>query len=74
MSSLGREMDRIWAAIRGTPGWRVVEGRHVKAFAPDGKTLVVLSRTPGSQRRIQAYRAELSKLGVDFGSGRTRRR
>ena len=74
MSNLGREMESIVAAIRATPGWRVEVGRHYKAFAPDGKTLVAISKTPGSQRRIKAYKAQLAKLGVDFRQGGTKHR
>jgi len=74
MSNLAGEMERIVAAIRATPGWRVEEGRHYKAFAPDGVTLVVLSKTPGSQRRVAAYKVQLTKLGIDFRQGRRQRR
>jgi predicted DNA-binding transcriptional regulator AlpA len=34
-------------------GWRVERGKHYKAFAPDGKSLVVLSATPGDRRAIR---------------------
>jgi hypothetical protein len=74
MSNLGNEIENIVAAIQATPGWRIEDGRYWKAFAPDRKTLVIISKTPGSQRRIHAYRAQLGKLGVDFRSGRKRRR
>ena len=69
VSNLSREIDAIVAAIRATPGWRVEDGRHWKAFSPDGRTLVAISKTPGSQRRIKAYRAQFAKLGVDFRQG-----
>jgi hypothetical protein len=42
MSNLGNEIENIVAAIRATPGWRIEDGRHWKAFAPDRKTLVII--------------------------------
>jgi hypothetical protein len=74
VSSLSREIEIIVAAVRATPGWRVDGGRHYKVYSPDGKTIVAISKTPGSPHRIKAYRAQFAKLGVDFRQGRTRHR
>jgi hypothetical protein len=73
VSNLGREMADIVAAVRATKGWRVVDGTHYQAFAPDGKTIVTISKTPGSQTRIKAYKAQLGKLGVTFKKGTKRK-
>lgn len=70
MSNLGKEIKELVAAIEATPGWRVEESRHYKAYAPDGVTMVTISKTPGSQARIAAYKAQFTKLGVDFRKGR----
>jgi hypothetical protein len=48
--------------VQATQGWRVEEGDHYKAFAPDGETIITISKTPGSQTRIKAYKAQFAKL------------
>ena len=73
MSNLGREIDDLIAVIRSTRGWRVVDGAHYKVFAPDGVKIITVSKTPGSQSRIKAYKAQFTKLGVSFEQGRKRR-
>lgn len=70
MSNLGKEIKEIVAAIRATPGWKVVENGHYKAYAPDGVTMITISSTPGSQERIKAYKSQFTKLGVDFTKGK----
>ena len=72
MSNLGREIEEIIGVVRATEGWRVVDGTHYKVFAPDGMTIITVSKTPGSQVRIKAYKAQFAKLGVRFEKGRKR--
>jgi hypothetical protein len=73
MSNLGREIEEIVRAVQATEGWRVEVGAHYKAFAPDGMTIITISKTPGSQGRIKAYKAQFAKLGVRFEQGRKRK-
>lgn len=70
MSNLSREIEDIIGVVRATEGWRVVDGTHFKVFAPDGTTIITVSKTPGSQVRIKAYKARFAKLGVSFQQGK----
>ena len=40
-------------------GWRYVVGRkHIKMYAPDSSTILVLSKTPGDYRELRKLRKE----------------
>jgi hypothetical protein len=44
-------------------GWRVERGKHYKAFAPDGRTIVVISATPSDRRAITIAIGQLRRAG-----------
>jgi len=46
-------------------GWRVEKGRHWKAFAPDGKGIIVWGSTPSSRHWQSATLATLKRLGYN---------
>jgi hypothetical protein len=59
-----KEIERLIRELRRTPGWRVERGRkHYKAFAPDGKTIVVIPGTPSSSRSIKKVLSQLRRAG-----------
>jgi hypothetical protein len=44
-------------------GWRVQHGgKHVKAYAPDGRTIVTLPSTPGGS--LAPYIARMRRAGL----------
>jgi hypothetical protein len=55
-SCLRGDMRRLALAMRDY-GWTFVERKHPQGFAPDGRTIVTLTCTPGSQRTFRDCRA-----------------
>lgn len=44
-------------------GWRVRHGRHLVFYAPDGKSMVVMSATPGDHRSYKNALAQMRRAG-----------
>lgn len=61
-------MDETKAIVAAliAQGWRVELGKHYKAFAPDGKSIVVLSTTPGDRRAIKNAISQLRRAGFQW--------
>lgn len=50
------DMRKLARAMREY-GWTFMERKHPQGYAPDGKTIVTLMCTPGSQRSFRECRA-----------------
>lgn len=62
-----KEIEKLMRQVRRTPGWRVDIGtKHYKIFAPDGVTIITVSKTPSSQNAIKTVRTQLRKAGLDL--------
>lgn len=58
-----KDIDRIRKALIAQ-GWRLDDsGKHTKAYAPDGQTLVTMPKTPSDPRAIKNLIAQLRKGG-----------
>jgi predicted RNA binding protein YcfA (HicA-like mRNA interferase family) len=57
-----------WIEVAAARGWRVVRTNagHLKFYAPDGETIVLVATKPGkSPKAMKNSRAELRRAGLD---------
>lgn len=48
-------------------GWRIEQGKHIKAFPPDPtKPMVVISGTPSDARTLANLKAQLRRSGAEI--------
>lgn len=53
-------------------GWRVEKTRrrcHIRAYSPDGKTIVHTGGTPGDHRALANWLADLRRAGFVYRGG-----
>lgn len=63
MASSNKEINKLIKAITKQAGWRVRESKHIMVYAPDGQTIITISKSPNA-----GSTAKIRKQLIDAGA------
>lgn len=71
MADLRKDIAKIRRQVERVPGytWEERAKKH-RVTAPDGRWISI-SKTPSAQNALHAIHADLKRIGLDLGSGRS---